>query len=189
MKEIWKDIKGYESLYQVSNFGRVRSLPRYAHGRMYGDIILKPILKRHIGYYVVSLHKNGKQTQALVHRLVADAFCERQNGYNVVDHINTDTKDNKASNLRWTTIEGNVKNSMTVKHRTDKIRKVFCGKVGKRHPASKPVLQLTMDGQLVKRWECASDAVRECGFDGGSITHCCQGKTKYHKGFKWQYVV
>lgn len=191
MEEIWKDVKGYETLYQVSNLGRVRSLTRVTCGRYrqtYKGRMLKPILKS-IGYYVVSLHRNGLCKQSFIHRLVADAFCEKPNGCDVVDHINTDTKDNRYSNLRWTTTEGNLKNPISLKRRIDSIRKIYCGRTGASHPTSKAVVQLTVDGEFVKRWDCASDAVRECGFDSGSITHCCKGESKYHKGYRWEYAV
>lgn len=192
MEEVWKNIKGYEGLYQVSNLGRVRTLPhktRYVHkDRAYKGLILKPILKD-IGYYVVSLHKNGKQKQEFVHRLVAEAFCNKKNDENIVDHINTDTKDNRASNLRWTTIRGNVNNPISVKHRTEALRKMFCGKIGILHPKSKAVIQSTMDGKFIKKWDSASDVVRQCGFDSGSISHCCKGEQKSHKGYRWKYAL
>lgn len=189
MNEIWKDVKGFEALYQVSNYGRVRSLPRNINGRSLKGVMLKMIEKKSTGYYAVSLHKNGKQTQALVHRLVAEAFCEKQEGCDVVDHINTNIEDNSAINLRWTTTYGNVNNPTTQKRRTARIRDFFTGRKGSLHPSSKPVLQFTTDGTLVRKWKCASDAVRECGFDSGSITRCCKGEYKTHKGFLWRYDI
>lgn len=189
MNEIWKDVKGFEALYQVSNYGRVRSLPRKINGRSLKGVMLKMIEKKSTGYYAVSLHKNGKQTQAFVHRLVAEAFCEKQEGCDVVDHINTNSKDNSATNLRWTTTYGNVNNPTTQKRRTARIRDFFTGRKGSLHPSSKPVLQFTTDGTLVRKWKCASDAVRECGFDSGSITRCCKGEYKTHKGFLWRYDI
>lgn len=190
MEEIWKDIENYEGLYQVSNLGRVRSIDHRVKcskgNRITKGKVLKPIMKD-IGYYVISLHKDGIQKQCFVHRLVADAFCIKNKGQNVVDHINTNTKDNRAANLRWTTPKGNMHNPVSEKRRYDALRKIFCGRIGAAHPKSRPVLQLTIDGKLVKKWDCASDAVRECGFDSGGITHCCKGKSKSHKGFKWKY--
>lgn len=191
MDEIWKDVVGYEGLYQVSDLGRVRSLDRKTRikhkARIFKGAILKPILKKSTGYYVVSLHNNGKQKQQHVHRLVAESFCERKAGQDVVDHINTNTTDNRAENLRWTTTKGNVNNPISAKRRTDAVRKACQGMFGANHPVSKAVLQLTMSGKLIKRWACASDAVRELGADSGSITRCCKGKVHSHKGFKWQY--
>lgn len=186
--EEWKDVKGYENLYQVSNLGRVRSLGRKRKNRSYEPIILRLILKS-TGYYAVSLHKNGVQKQMLVHRLVADAFCEREDWHDVIDHINTDTTDNRAENLRWTTTKGNVNNPISAKRRTEAVRKIYVGRYGSKHPKSKAVLQLTLDGEVVKRWPSASDAVRVGGFDSGGITHCCKGKIKYHKGYKWKYAI
>lgn len=190
MEEIWKDVIHYENLYQVSNLGRVRSLDRKTRikhkERIFKGAILKPILKN-TGYYVVSLHNNGRQEQHHIHRLVAESFCERKTGQDVVDHINTDTTDNRAENLRWTTIKGNVNNPISAKKRTDAVKDACRGKFGAKHPTSKAVLQLTMSGKLIKRWACASDAVRELGADSGGIAHCCKGEMHSHKGFKWQY--
>ena len=62
------------------------------------------------------------------------------------------------------------------------------GKYGKKHPTAKAVIQKTIDGKIVKKWDCAFDAVRQYGFDSGGITHCCKGENKIHKGFKWEYA-
>ena len=190
MKEVWKDIKGYEGFYQVSNLGRVRSFYRMSGKAniFHKGRVVKPILGS-VGYFVVSLYKHGACKQMHVHRLVAEAFCEKPNGCNIVDHINTDVKDNRASNLRWTTIKGNVNNPLSVERRLSTLRGMLCGRFGAKHPKSKAVLQLNMDGTLVRKWLCASDAVRECGFDSGSITRCCKGINSHHKGYRWEYAV
>jgi len=93
-KEVWKDIKNYEGLYEVSNFGNVRSLK-------YGKIkYLKPA-KNKGGYYFVILCKNGKTKNFRIHRLVANAFIENPNNYPQINHKDEDKTNNKASNLEW----------------------------------------------------------------------------------------
>lgn len=108
MNEIWKDIKGYESLYQVSNLGRVKSLSRYHwNGNSWWkskDRILKPRTqkdKKH--YYSVQLVKNKSKTNKNIHRLVAEAFIPNPEGKLYVNHKDDDKFNNKAENLEWCT--------------------------------------------------------------------------------------
>lgn len=108
--EVWKDIKGYEGLYQVSNFGRVRSIDRYVSHPKSGMLYLKgrPMsLSIRNGYSVVSLNKNGKATSHLVHRLVAVAFIENIENKPQVNHKNGVKDDNNISNLEWVTASEN----------------------------------------------------------------------------------
>ena len=113
--EEWRPVKGFESTYEVSSLGRLRSLPRHidaADGRSYdlkGKMIsLSP--SKVNGYVYVNLHQDGKRTRTMVHVLVAEAFLgERPDGM-VVDHINRLRNDNRASNLRWVTVSENCTN-------------------------------------------------------------------------------
>lgn len=180
MIEIWKDIKGYEGSYQVSNHGRVKSL-RFRNCKR--DLILKPILKK-TGYYVISLQNK----QFHIHKLVAEAFVFNPNGYNVVDHINTDTSDNRAENLRWCTVKENVNNPLSAQKRIDSIRRIFKGKRGIETAKFRAVYQFSLDGTFIKKWECMSDASRYYGIDSGAMTKVCQGKSKYAKGYVWRYT-
>lgn len=98
-KEIWKDIPHYEGKYQVSNLGRVWSIVRqqYKSQRLDKD-----------GYYRVELvAKNGKVITEHVHRLVALAFLPREEGKNIVNHLNSNRQDNRVENLEWTDVKGN----------------------------------------------------------------------------------
>lgn len=90
--EFWRDIKGYEGLYQVSNVGQVRSLR--------SNKILKP-RNNGGGYLQVKLCKNGKEKFFYVHRLVAEAFLPNEDELPEVDHINNDKTDNRVANLQW----------------------------------------------------------------------------------------
>jgi len=114
MEEIWKDVVGFEGRYEVSNLGRIRSLPHETviyrrKGKPYilkkrGEI-LTPQARRH-GYLAVWLYGNGGNKgragkQYSVHRIVAEAFCEPRDGCNEVNHINEDKTDNRACNLEW----------------------------------------------------------------------------------------
>lgn len=107
MVEEWKDIKGYEGYYQVSNLGRVKSLPRlliYSDGQKhyYKEKILKP-QKHYRGYLLVVLCKCGVRCGDVVHRLVAEAFIPNPNNYNEINHIDEDKTNNRVDNLEWCT--------------------------------------------------------------------------------------
>lgn len=108
--EIWKDIENYEGLYQVSNFGRVKSLPRLVKNNG-GEYFYKGrILNAGIdsgGYSLVVLSKNDKNKSFRVHRLVASAFIKNPNLHNVVNHIDGNKSNNFYLNLEWTTSSEN----------------------------------------------------------------------------------
>ena len=128
MTEIWKDIPGYEGFYQVSNLGRVRSLPRVIeYKNRHGAIIGHPfegkvLIPGHdtYGYESVHLRKNGKRVPVSVHRLVAEAFCHKPDGCDVVNHLDYNKLNNLPSNLEWTTQRNNVvwsQRNMRVAHK------------------------------------------------------------------------
>lgn len=109
MCEVWKDITGYEGLYQISNFGRVKSLERLdAAKHKLPERILKQ-KKEKLGYCRVFLCRNGDIKCISVHRLVAEAFVERKvKTDNIVNHLDNDPSNNRADNLEWTTYKGNM---------------------------------------------------------------------------------
>lgn len=109
--EVWKDISGYEGLYQVSSFGKVRSLDRFVRGnrdnlRKQKGITLKPSLSNR-GYHLVSLCKGGKSETCRVHRLVMQAFSEPVVGKDHINHKNGIKTDNRIENLEWCTPQEN----------------------------------------------------------------------------------
>ncbi|NFG01740.1 hypothetical protein FCV36_05215 [Clostridium sporogenes] len=101
-QEIWKDIKGYEGLYQVSNLGKVKSLIT-TQSRRIG--ILKSY--NHSGYRRINLYKNGKGKKYYIHRLVAKAFISNVNNYPEVNHIDGNKQNNRVENLEWCTSSQN----------------------------------------------------------------------------------
>jgi hypothetical protein len=100
MTEIWKDIKGYENLYQVSNFGNVKSLRN--------NITLKPNVKKN-GYYRVSLSKNGKVKESNIHYLVASTFIENPESKPTVNHKDLNKLNNCVTNLEWATMKEQIR--------------------------------------------------------------------------------
>ena len=178
--EEWLPIEGYEELYQVSNFGRVKSL-NYNHTNQ--EQILKPSTNKQ-GYQLVALYKDGKPKWFSVHRLVAMAFIPNPNDYEQVNHIDEVKTNNHVSNLEWC----DCKYNNNYGTRNEKASKALSGKLGKEHHLSKQVIQLTLDGEVVRKWDCTMDIKRELGYHNQSISKCCRGKLKSAHGYKWQYV-
>ena len=201
MEEIWVDIKGYEGLYQVSNQGRVKRL--YKNGKIR---ILKPSLDNN-GYLYVTLSKNNKPKIFKLHRLIAINFIPNPENKPCIDHINTIRTDNRVENLRWVTKKENSNNPLSkiniskshtgFKHSDetkDKLSKSHKGKSKSKVSIDKmvktksiKVVQLTLEGELVKIWDSAIKAEREEGFNHRHIGECCCGIAKTHKKYKWMY--
>ena len=116
MEEIWKDIIGYEGLYQVSNYGRIKSLSRVmTFGRRNAKRLLDEVIKStkiKKGYVYVKLAKSGVVTTYLVHRLVAQAFLEPVVDKDQVNHLDFDGTNNRVGNLEWTTRSENQLHSV-----------------------------------------------------------------------------
>ena len=176
MNEIWKDIDGYEGLYQVSNLGQVKSI-RDKYGN-YREKILKQG-KRKDGYLYVNLYKEGKRKYNLVHRLVANAFIPNPNGYTCVNHKDENPLNNCVSNLEWCTHKYNINYGS----RTTKAAE----KLTNRQDLSKQVYQYDKQGTLVAIWDSTMECKRN-GYNQGHVAACCRGERKTHRGFKWSYT-
>ena len=185
MEEIWKDIEGYEGLYQVSNLGRVRSLDRYVEKAVHPGFppstvlckgrILKEGYGRH-GYAHVCLTKKGVPNKsARIHRLVARAFVQGYFEGAVVNHKDENPKNNRADNLEWCTQKYNVSyNGASYRARENRRKKV---------------VQMTLNDEFVAEYESTREAERQTGFNNSSISAACRGKkkTKQSDGFHWKY--
>lgn len=113
--EIWKDVVGYEGLYEISSFGNIRSVERIikdsiGRNRIFKSANLK-VRKNKYGYMDILLLKDGKQTQFLIHRLVASVFIENKENKPQVNHIDCVKSNNKVDNLEWNTRKENIKHS------------------------------------------------------------------------------
>ena len=103
--EEWRDVRGYEGLYQVSNFGRVKSFYHNTPKIIYQSL-------HSMGYWRVCLVKNGKRKDVSVHRLVAQAFLPNPDNKPQVDHLNGDKRDNRVENLEWVTRKENIQRAI-----------------------------------------------------------------------------
>lgn len=169
-KEIWKDIDGYNGLYQVSNLGRVKSLNYNKTGI---EKILKP-KKSKLGYLSLWLYKKGsKRKDVRINRLVATAFLPNPNNYPVVNHKDENPQNNCVENLEWCTYQYNI-NYGNCKQKMSK------GKY-------KPICQFSKDGTLIKIWDGAKQAADELNIDFRHISDCCKCKRKTAYGYKWHF--
>lgn len=185
MEEIWKDIEGYEGLYQVSNLGNVKSLYReYDLSNKFG-FIRHVVIEEHFmriqkcsnGYRFVALSKNSKVKQHLIHRLVAAAFIPNPDNLPQVNHKDECIENNTADNLEWCSAKYNA-NYGTRNERC--YPKKQC----------RPVNQLTKDGEFIKRWDSLGDVYRNLGIDRTQIVRVCRHKKDYVTagGYKWEYA-
>lgn len=198
MEEIWKDIEGYEGLYQVSNLGRVRSLARTRWNGKGMQKVEERVLKSHTtknGYMYLTLSIEGKHKTCSVHRLVLTAFNPVENMENLqVNHIDENKENNRLCNLEWCTPEYNT-NYGTRNKRASESKKgkytggnaPWYGKHGVKHNCSIPIVQLTLDGKLAEIYGSSCEAERS-GFTATTITACIKGKRKTHGGYKWEYL-
>jgi hypothetical protein len=176
MIEIWKDIPGYEELYAVSSYSRVKSYEKTRvmnNGaiRVYPERILKP--KRLKCYLRVSLFKFGKRNLQLVHRLVAEAFIPNPNNLPLVCHKDDNPTNNLPDNLFWGTQKDNVED---------------CQRKGRHAKPKRPVIAILPDGSKKYQFESESEAARQTGITHRHISMCCRGKGKSAGGLIWSYA-
>lgn len=178
MEEIFKDIKDYEGLYQVSNLGRVKSIEHYVNSNLGQRLVKERLLskaKDKKGYYRVTLWKDNKDKHYLVHRLVAETFIPNPENLPTVNHKDENPSNNCVDNLEWCTNHYNL-------HYGNCITKIST-------TLGKPVLQYTLDMELVAEYPSAAEAFRQTGITQGNINKCCNGKYGFKTagGYIWKF--
>ena len=162
--EIWKDIKGFEGLYQVSNQGRIKSI--------ISNKILKQI-RHHKGYIITCLTKNKIHKTYQVHRLVGAAFVPNPNKYPHINHKDENPTNNSAENLEW----------CTQKYNNNYGTRIEKAKIA----ISKRVGQYDLNGNLICVWDSLTKASNELNICLSGISQCCKNRHKTAGGFVWKY--
>lgn len=179
-QEEWREIKEYEGIYQVSNKGRVKVLPRYKtlhHGSGYWskEKVLKP--SKRGGYCIVVLRKDHKRKTYSVHRLVAQAFIPNPENKEQVNHKNGIRDDNDVQNLEWNTCSENIVHSYQKLNRASS----HGGKQNK-YPN---VCQLSLNGFLLGVFNSLTQAQRKTGVSRFHISEVVNGSRQKAGGFLW----
>lgn len=176
-KEIWKDIKGYEDLYQISNYGRVKRLEKeiitnYKYGS-YSSIKKEKFLKtsKQNGYKIVSLRKDSKNKSCYLHRLIAETFISNPKNKPQVNHINGNKLDNRVDNLEWVTCKEN---------------NIHALRTGLRKPAKK-VLQYDLQGNFIKEWKNVREIEKTLNISSSNIVACCLNRINQSYKYIWKY--
>lgn len=177
MTEIWKEIPGFEGKYRISQTGKVFSIKS-------GKELTPKINNK--GYAWVQLER-GDRTHVckLIHRLVAEAFIENPKGYPIINHKDEKPLNNNVSNLEWCDNSYNVRYSLARHPHKRRATNVSTERYGKRSHLR--VVQLTLNGEVVREWDNSRTINKETGMSDWSISECCRGKRHTAYGFKWRY--
>ena len=189
MKEEWRDIKGYEGKYKISNLGRVKSL-KDSKGN-YREKILKH--RNNCGYLYVDLYKNSRGKTYQVHRLVAEAFIPNPNNLPCVNHKDENPSNNCVENLEWCTTKYNANYGTRNKRVSEKMKGKYKDKYkGSKNPRARKVQCITTGKKF--------NTIKEAGEyyllnSYKHISSCCTGKHKYcgkhpvtGENLKWKYI-
>lgn len=189
--EVWRDIEGYEGLYQVSSYGRIYSFHRT---NTKGGFIRQSFSGS--GYLQAHLCKNGKKKSFLTHRLVAKAFLPNPNNCLEVNHKDERKTNNCVWNLEYCTKKYNenygTKRFRAAAHHDYKASAIKSAahhdykEVGRK--LAKPIIQFDKQGNIVKLWESGQEIKRQLGYSCGNISAACRGKHKSVYGYIWKFA-
>lgn len=172
-EEIWKDIKGYEGLYQISNFGNVKSL----NYRRLGFSKNLSLIKEPHGYFQVRF----KNKTFKIHRLVAETFIPNPENKPQVNHIDGNKLNNNVENLEWCTAQENIIHAFKIGLKKPTSKK------GIESPHNRKINQYDLQGNYLNTFYSIKKAKMIYG-QSSHIIDCCQGKRKKAKGFIWKYA-
>lgn len=186
--EIWKDIPGYEGYFMASNLGRIKSIDRtliYPNGeehKLKGRILIPK--RSQVGYLRVNLSVNRKVRTINIHRLVAETFIPNPENKDQINHLDGDKTNNKVSNVVWSTCSENIL------HAYRELGKInpATGRSGAKNPESKPVLQYSLDWELIAEFPCIAEAAKDGRCSYPYMSGILGGRLKYKQinGFYWK---
>lgn len=177
--EIWKNIKNFENLYQVSNYGRIKSLKRtLTDGRIWEERIMKTPLSS--GYPSVSLRKDNVYFKIRVHTIVGHHFLKGYKKGYCINHIDGIKTNNHFQNLEWCSNADNIKHAYT--------NKLSNAVDIMKESNSKSTVQLDLNNNLIQIFDSAKDAAEFINCPLQTITRVCRGERKSARGFIWKYL-
>lgn len=186
--EIWKDIKGYEGLYQVSNLGRVRGVEKLVRSKHSSIKTVKARLLNSSsyksGYKYVTLSSGGFRRKHKIHRLVATAFIPNTQNKREVNHLNGIKSDNRRDNLEWCTSSENQKHAF-------KIGLQVCMnhlRVGANNPNSRCVDMFSQSGVLIRKYDSMASAARDLKVSKSPISQACRLGNIKVRGYVFKYA-
>lgn len=178
MEEIWKDIKGYEGIYQVSNVGRVKGLRRYdSRGNLRNERILKPIPTSD-GYLRVHLSKTASKRKTAIHRLVAEVFIPNPENKPQVNHIDEDKTNNIVDNLEWVTPKENINHATSLYRRAMTQRKT---------QGSTPIIAIDIANGEYNEYNSINECGRRLNINPSGIRQVLVRNYKQTKGYTFKY--
>lgn len=182
--EEWRDVKGYEGLYQVSNEGRVKSLERVIiRNDGVTQTIKEKMLKLTIdkdGYLIANISVNGITYKKRVHRLVAQAFIPNPANLPIINHKDECKTNNFVENLEWCTCKYNLNYGTNPARISERVRN--------NKYLSKEIAQMTLDNNIIRIFPSIHEVERELGLFHTNVSSCALGKQKTCGGFRWQYT-
>lgn len=195
MDEIWRDIKGYEGIYTISNTGRLRSLDKkvgcaYGATRTFPGRIIELYTKDRYARARLADYK-GNSKLMYIHRLVAKAFIDNPHDLPEVNHIDENKLNNNVNNLEWcdreynnsygTRLERQLKNH-DYKKSAIKISET------KRTVKYSGIYQMDLEGNIIAKWKTIKEAVKYISASYYGISACCRGKARTTGGYTWRYA-
>lgn len=173
MNEIWKDVKDYKGIYEVSSYGKVRNIV--------DKHILKPGLTSK-GYYNVILCKNKLHKGISIHRLVALAFIPNPKNKKQVNHINGIKTDNRVENLEWTTCSENIIHSYKIGKQRMGWDKELINRNAKKHYKKVKAIEIN------RVFESITNASKELEICSSSISNCLHKRIDTAGSYHWEFV-
>lgn len=176
-KEEWRPIKGYEGFYEVSSFGRIKSLPytvnngRLLRERKYKEKILTGYIDAHGYAYIKLAKRDGRQKTAKIHRLVAKAFIPNPDNLPQINHKDENKRNNRVDNLEWCTARYNLN----------------YGSRSKKYMRKVSMIDLETN-KVIKVFDSMKDVEKELKIGHSKVSCVCHGKRNSAGGYGWRFA-